>query len=76
MQWLALFAALARVLVNLSAMLRDRRARAAGWREAVDAGLRDVDERARKAEVAAASSRADPDLLRDDGHRRDEPAGG
>ena len=48
MRWLALLVAALKVLANLSALLRDRRAWKAGRAEAVAEGLRDVDERARK----------------------------
>jgi hypothetical protein len=71
MQWLALLAAFVRLLANLAAVLRDRRAHKAGWEDAVARGLEATNERARRAEAAADRARADPDLLRDDGHRRD-----
>jgi hypothetical protein len=71
MRWLTLLTVIARVLANLTDLLRDRRARATGWEAAVAAGERQVDERAKNANAAAAASRADPELLRDDGHRRD-----
>lgn len=71
MKWLALAGAIIQAFANISGLLRDRRAWRSGWSEAVAKGLGDVDERARKAEAAGARSRADPDLLRDDGHRRD-----
>ncbi len=70
MKWLALVSALIHALANISGLLRDRRAWRSGWGEAVAKGLEAADERARRAEAAAARSRADPDLLRDDGHRR------
>jgi hypothetical protein len=71
MRWLSLLVALAGAVANISALLRDRRARQEGREAVIAAGREAVDERARNAAAAAAAARADPDRLRDDGHRRD-----
>jgi hypothetical protein len=73
MRLLAFLAALFDAIASVTSLLRDRQTRRDGWDAAVAAGARDADERAEAAQAAAAASRADPDLLHDDGHRRDEP---
>jgi hypothetical protein len=71
-----MWALVSRVIVQVLAALvvgwrRDRELKASGAREAELRGLEDVNERAAKANAAARRARADPDLLRDDGWRRD-----
>lgn len=71
MKWLALTVTLLKALADIASLFRDRRLRREGREEAIRRGREAVDERARLAEAASAHARADPDLLRDDGHRRD-----
>jgi hypothetical protein len=50
---------------------RDRELRKRGAADAQRNGLEDVNARARRADSAARDVRGDPDILRDDGFRRD-----
>jgi hypothetical protein len=70
--WTLIVRALAEVLAALASSWRSARAlKANGALQAQLEGLEDVNQRAQRADAAARRSRADPELLRDDGYRRD-----
>jgi hypothetical protein len=75
MNWLAALAALARIVLTILEMARERQAEGAGRAEAIaEAATNALDliHKARDARRAAAHAAADPSRLRDDdGFRRD-----
>jgi hypothetical protein len=75
MNWLAALAALARIVLAILEMARERQAEGTGRAEALAESAThalDLIRKARDARRAAADAAADPDRLRDDdGFRRD-----
>lgn len=74
MNWLAVLSALAKLILVILEMARERRAKSAGRAEAIAESAThalDLIRQARDARLAAANAAADPDRLRDDdGYRR------
>jgi hypothetical protein len=75
MNWLTVLSALARIVLAILEMARERRAKGAGRAEAIAESAThalDLIRKARDARRAAADAASDPDRLRDDdGFRRD-----
>jgi hypothetical protein len=75
MNWLTVLSALARIVLAILEMARERQAKGAGRAEAIAKSAThalDLIRKARDARRAAADAAADPDRLRDDdGFRRD-----
>jgi len=75
MNWLTVLSALARIVLAILEMARERRAKGAGRAEAIaesSTHALDLIRKARDARRAAADAASDPDRLRDDdGFRRD-----